>query len=185
MYIETYTYEDYKKWEGDWELIEGVPLAMAPSPVGIHQLLSFGIAKLFEEIVEECDECFVLIEEDYIVDEETILKPDVAVVCNYDIYSYIKNTPNTIAEVISPSTIKRDEHIKFEIYEKEGVEWLFLVYPNILKVKAYRLIDGKYKKIGDFTDEKLKIKIEEYEGELDFEKLFRKIKKYLKRKKWD
>jgi len=27
-----YTYEDYKLWEGDWELLEGVPSAMAPSP---------------------------------------------------------------------------------------------------------------------------------------------------------
>ena len=185
MYVETYTYEDYKKWEGDWELIEGVPLAIAPSPVGIHQILSFSFAKLLEEIIDECEDCFVMIEEDYIVDEETVLKPDVAVVCREDIYSFIKNTPKAIAEVISPSTIKRDEHIKFEIYEKEGVEWLFLVYPNILKVKAYHLENGKYKKVGDFTEGKLKIKIDECEGEIDFDKAFRKIKKYLKRKKWD
>ena len=56
MYVETYTYEDYKKWEGDWELIEGVPLAMAPSPIGIHQILSFNFAKNLEEIIEECED---------------------------------------------------------------------------------------------------------------------------------
>ena len=38
MYVETYTYEDYKRWEGDWELIDGVPLAMAPSPISIIKL---------------------------------------------------------------------------------------------------------------------------------------------------
>jgi len=183
MYVETYTYEDYKKWEGDWELIEGVPLAMAPSPVGIHQILSLSFAKILEEIIEDCDECFVLIEEDYIVDEETVLKPDVAVVCGDDIYSFIKKTPKAVVEVISPSTIKRDEIIKKDIYEKEGVEWFFLVYPNILKVKAYRLEDSKFKKIGDFLDGKLKIKIEGCEGEIDFDKMFKKIKKYLKKKK--
>ena len=48
-YIEYYTYEDYKNWEGDWELIEGVPVAMAPSPLGIHQYLNLRIAKLIEE----------------------------------------------------------------------------------------------------------------------------------------
>ena len=185
MYVETYTYEDYKKWEGDWELIDGVPLAMAPSPVGIHQILSGMFYKLLEEVVEECEDCFVVIEEDFIVDEQTVLRPDVAVVCNYDIYSFIKTAPKAVVEVISPSTVKRDEHVKFQIYEKEGIEWLFLVYPNILKVKAYHLENGKYKKVGDFTEGKLKVKIDECEGELDFDKLFRKIKKYLKRKQWD
>jgi hypothetical protein len=27
-----YTYNDYKDWEGSWELIDGVPFAMAPAP---------------------------------------------------------------------------------------------------------------------------------------------------------
>ena len=31
--VELYTYDDYVKWEGDWELIDGRPLAMAPAPV--------------------------------------------------------------------------------------------------------------------------------------------------------
>jgi len=30
--FEKYTYEDYKRWKGDWELIEGFPFAMAPLP---------------------------------------------------------------------------------------------------------------------------------------------------------
>ena len=181
MYVETYTYEDYKKWEGDWELIEGVPLAMAPSPISIHQIISGKFYKELEEIIEECENCFVMIEEDYIVDEDTILKPDIALVCNEDIYSFIKNTPKLIVEVISPSTIKRDEKIKFEIYEKEGVEWFFLVYPNILKVKAYKLINGKYKKVGDFTKGKMTLQIDECEGEIDFDEIFKKIKNYIKK----
>ena len=28
-----YTYEDYTIWEGRWELIDGFPIAMSPSPV--------------------------------------------------------------------------------------------------------------------------------------------------------
>ena len=31
-----YTYEDYLLWEGRWELIEGMPYAMSPTPVIDH-----------------------------------------------------------------------------------------------------------------------------------------------------
>ena len=31
-----YTYKDYELWEGDWELIKGIPYAMAPAPVWQH-----------------------------------------------------------------------------------------------------------------------------------------------------
>ncbi|WP_457626586.1 hypothetical protein [Persephonella sp.] len=32
-YLPNYTVEDYKQWEGDWELIEGIAYAMVPSPL--------------------------------------------------------------------------------------------------------------------------------------------------------
>ena len=35
-----YTYDDYKIWEGRWELIDGVAYAMAPSPIFKHQNIS-------------------------------------------------------------------------------------------------------------------------------------------------
>lgn len=34
-YLPRYTVEDYNRWEGDWELIEGIPYASAPSPSGL------------------------------------------------------------------------------------------------------------------------------------------------------
>lgn len=36
-YIPRYTIDDYQHWEGDWELIDGVPIAMTPSPFGHHE----------------------------------------------------------------------------------------------------------------------------------------------------
>jgi len=35
-----YTYSDYCQWEGDWELIEGVAVSMAPAPMKIHQKIA-------------------------------------------------------------------------------------------------------------------------------------------------
>ena len=31
-----YTYSDYLNWEGQWELIEGIPYAMNPLPIPKH-----------------------------------------------------------------------------------------------------------------------------------------------------
>ena len=35
-----YSYQDYRRWEGDWELIEGIPYAMTPSPTLIPMSLT-------------------------------------------------------------------------------------------------------------------------------------------------
>ena len=34
-----YTYDDYKNWKGNWELIEGVPVALSIAPARKHQSL--------------------------------------------------------------------------------------------------------------------------------------------------
>ncbi len=35
--IPHYTYDDWVHWEGVWELIDGHPMAMSPTPVPDHQ----------------------------------------------------------------------------------------------------------------------------------------------------
>ena len=42
--LPNYCYEDYKRWEGNWELIYGVPYAMSPAPLIKHQRISNNIA---------------------------------------------------------------------------------------------------------------------------------------------
>ena len=67
-YTEHYSYDDYKQWEGDWELIDGKPYAMAPSPMRTHQNISYEIAFRLREKIEEkaCDECEVFGEFEFI-----------------------------------------------------------------------------------------------------------------------
>ncbi len=43
-YLPHYTYEDYKQWEGKWELIGGVAYAIALAPMIEHQIISNNIA---------------------------------------------------------------------------------------------------------------------------------------------
>jgi hypothetical protein len=36
-FIPRYTVADYRQWQGDWELLDGVAVSVTPSPFGIHQ----------------------------------------------------------------------------------------------------------------------------------------------------
>ena len=69
--IEYYSYSDYVQWEGNWELIHGYPLMMAPSPMIIHQILaSLMLVELSNTLT--CDECIVIGEQDWKISDETI-----------------------------------------------------------------------------------------------------------------
>ena len=148
-YLPNYTVEDYLRWEGDWELIEGIPFAMAPSPFAIHQRVSFLIANQIDTQIEDCPkECKVFLELDWIVNENTVVRPDVSVVCG-KVEDFIKTTPKVIFEVVSKSTAARDEQLKFELYQREKVNYYGLVYPNLKKMRVFRLINNRYEKVFD------------------------------------
>ncbi len=134
LVLETYTYDDYKQWEGDWELIYGHPYAMAPSPIGKHQFIMMRLGYFLQKNLDEleCNKCFVLGKIDYIISNDTVLKPDVALVCG-ELPKFIQKPPVAIFEIISPSTKLRDETTKKEIYENQGIK-LFLIYPDEKKV---------------------------------------------------
>ncbi|MEA3523592.1 MAG: Uma2 family endonuclease [Campylobacterota bacterium] len=175
--LEYYTYHDYKHWEGSWELIDGEALAMAPSPMKSHQQIAYEIARILGNSIEECEQCTVLGEEDYIVDESTILKPDIVLMCNDNDDDFITKAPEIVIEVISKSTARRDEEYKFKIYEKEKVKYYILVYPDSLHAKIFKLYGHTYQKEGDLFDKEYIFEDLECSASLDFKKAFKKFKK--------
>ena len=174
--IEYYTYDDYKEWEGEWELIDGVPLAMAPAPMRIHQSLASEIIYNLREQLEECTQCEVLGEIDYKVSDDTVLKPDIVLTCGETNESYLTKAPEIIVEIISKSTAKRDEKYKFEIYEKEKVKYYILIYPNDLRAKVYRLKESKYDKEGDFLQDSYLFEETTCNISLDFKRVFKRFR---------
>ncbi len=172
---EYYTYNDYQHWQGDWELIGGIPYAMAPSPMFNHQyLLTIITAELFNQLID-CTQCKVVVEMDYKIKEDTIVRPDIAVVCGQKEGAYITKRPELIVEIVSPKQAKRDEEIKFSLYEAEGVSFYILAYPHDKRAKIYELTDQGYKKMGDFLDETAKLTIQECEVSIDFKKIFSRL----------
>jgi len=155
-YLPKYTIEDYKKWEGDWELIEGIPYAMAPSPFGKHQeIISNLIIQIFESIKNCPEKCKIYPELDWIISENTVLRPDLIVICK-KIEFYLKEAPEVVIEVVSKSTAEKDEYIKYDIYQREKVPFYILVYPDIEKVRVFNLVNNKYEKYFDSDEGILK-----------------------------
>jgi Uma2 family endonuclease len=151
--IEHYTLDDYRHWEGDWELIHGVPLAMSPSPVIQHQRIAMRIASQLDEALDHCPHCEALFEIDVEFSQDTVVRPDVIVICYKPEGERLNRAPELVFEVISSATARRDEQTKFQLYRDEGVTWYVLVYPASDKAKVYRLIDGDYRKVDDFHDD--------------------------------
>ncbi len=151
-YQEHYTVEDYRLWQGDWELFDGMPYAMSPSPTVTHQKTSLAIASQFEQKraknAVQCSKCHVLIETDWQVSSDTIVRPDIMVLCK-TIGERVSITPDLIVEVVSQSSIKRDEMMKFNLYQREGVKYYLLVYPDSKKIKLYRNEDKGFVAIAD------------------------------------
>jgi len=176
-YVERYTVEDYRQWEGDWELIGGVAYAMAPSPLVTHQSVALSIAFELQRKTQECTACTTLAEIDYEITEDTVVRPDVLLICK-PIDEHVDKTPEIIFEVLSPATARRDETVKFELYRQEGVRYYILVHPGKRVAKVYRLTqEGHYVKAGDFTDETFRFEPDPCPFDFDFSTIWREKRK--------
>jgi len=170
--LESYTVGDYESWEGDWELIRGQPLAMTPSPGVLHQRISGAIYARLYEALRECPSCEALFEIDVEFSRETVVRPDLVVICYPAQGDRLTRAPELIVEVVSPQRTRRDEVIKFDLYQREGVRYYVLVYPEAQKAKVYQLIESEYRKEGDFCDERHRFVLSKCTFDLDFAQLW-------------
>lgn len=170
--VERYCLDDYRQWEGDWELIRGIPLAMAPSPGVEHQRLSGRLFAQISQHLANCPRCEALYEIDVEFAEDTVTRPDLIIICFAPEGDRIARAPALIVEVVSPKTARRDEQTKFQLYRNEGVGYYLLLYPRQAKAKVYRLVNGDYWKVGDFQRERCTIELPDCAIDLDFSELW-------------
>ncbi len=144
-YRPQYKYEDYLIWEGRWELIDGMPYAMSPAPAPNHQRINGDLFAIFKIALDKsCHTCKAYIPIDWKINENTVVQPDLLIVCDEIKKKYLDFTPSLIIEILSPSTAYKDRHEKFELYEQEGVPYYLIVDPQFKKVEIYELMEGKY-----------------------------------------
>lgn len=141
-----YTYADYLHWEGQWELIEGIPHAMSPAPGMRHQDVSGNLFSIFKDALsrQECN-CKVFLPIDYRVNEDTVLQPDLLIVLNPVMGKFISEPPALVVEILSPSTALKDRNNKLHIYETQKIPYYLIVDPDKNIVEVYSLNDeGEY-----------------------------------------
>ena len=156
-----YTYEDYKLWSDEWEIIYGVAYAMSPAPMIEHQSISANIAWQLKELLSACEKCRSLLPVDWKIAEDTVVQPDNLVICHTPRNSaYLTKAPNIIFEILSKSTATKDKNLKFKLYEAEGVTHYIIVDPKEQVAKVYKLHEGKYIKVCDATDEKVEFSLQ-------------------------
>lgn len=155
-----YTYEDYLTWDGDYELIYGVPYPKYGShPYEPHSMA--GVSRAHQKARRQIEFQFStylegkscqLFSETFDVflyngeEDEIVVQPDILVVC--DPQKIQKNgcegAPDLIVEVLSPSTFIKDKTEKLLLYEKSGVREYWIVDTNNHVVYVHILEDGRY-----------------------------------------
>ena len=86
---------------------------------------------------------------------------------------YLTQTPGIVFEILSPSTAKKDEGIKFELYQKEGVKYYIIVNPETSVAKVFKLTDdGRLIKKKDAKNDVVSLSIEDCKISFDFSKIW-------------
>lgn len=156
-----YNYADYLSWPEDEriELIDGHPV-MHATPSIAHQSVS---GELFGQLRDflKGKPCRVLsapvtvrLDAKDDQSDDTILEPDIIVVCDSSKLSKqsCDGAPDLVVEILSPSTAKNDKLVKFKKYEKAGVREYWIVDPDLQYAEVNLLRESKYD-VTKYSDE--------------------------------
>ena len=147
-----YTYADYCEWDDSerWELIDGIPYAMA-SPSAIHQRILLELSRQLADFMDD-KPCEVFIAPFDVClnaagdDDDDVFQPDIMVVCD-DAKITEKNingAPDMVIEILSPSSAKHDKFLKFNKYQRAGVREYWIVDTDTKTIQAHILENGRY-----------------------------------------
>ncbi|MBF7082289.1 Uma2 family endonuclease [Desulfallas sp. Bu1-1] len=152
-----YSYSDYLTWPANerWEIIQGRPRVMSPSPGLNHQVVLLALASQFySQLQGKACRVFIAPFDVLLADPDTpdqqvtnVVQPDLFVICDQSKLSRrrVKGAPDLIVEVLSPSSVKHDRYEKFLLYEQAGVREYWLVEPEAKLLTVFRLNEnGRY-----------------------------------------
>ena len=132
-----------------------------PAPTRSHQKFVVDlVGKLYEflkgnpgELLVSPIDVFLPASSDEVEDEvDTIVQPDVIVVCDRDklIEKGVRGGPDFVVEILSPSTAMKDLSKKKTLYAKHGVREYWILNPEDLSVLAYRLEGTAFGRVREY-----------------------------------
>jgi len=155
------------------EKIDGVIIAMAPTPTLSHQRATRSIRRIFDRYLRG-KSCEVLDNLDVFLSDEHNFVPDVMIICNKDILKEkgVFGAPDLVVEILSPSTAKNDKGRKMDIYGEFGVKEYWLVDTANRTIEVY-LPDGNRLKLDniyvDYEDWMIEKMTDERRAEIEME----------------
>jgi Uma2 family endonuclease len=160
-----FTYADYLTWnfKERIELIRGRIFKMSPAPTVTHQQILGNLFVFFRSKVSDKAPCQILFapvdvrlkgkpfrnkrrRDDQI---KTVVQPDLIVVCDpakLEDARSIDGAPEMVVEILSPGNTRTETKYKLDLYEENGVEEYWVIFPPFKNVQVYLLEDDKYGK---------------------------------------
>ncbi len=140
-----YTIEDYLAIPVDdrFELIDGVLFRM-DSPTTTHQKIAgylyHRIYGYIDDNDGDCQPFIAPVDVQLDCDDRTIVEPDVMILCDdtKDIRKRIYGAPDFVAEVLSPSTRRKDMLLKLHKYGEAGVREYWMIDPEHGRIMVYQ-----------------------------------------------
>jgi Uma2 family endonuclease len=96
---------------------------------------------------------------DVYLDDNNCVEPDIfwvspdSVQCRLGEDGYWYGAPELIVEVLSPSTTHRDEGVKYDLYEKYGVQEYWIADPVLRLLKVFVRQGDVFRRVGVFNTE--------------------------------
>lgn len=155
----SYTYADYLTWrfEEMVELIKGKLYILSPAPAERHQRLVTNLTiEIGSHFKGKACRVYVAPFDVRLVktgvddgDVSTVVQPDICVICNAHKIDEkgCAGAPDLIVEILSPASSKKDLNEKFNLYEENGVQEYWVVFPDSNVINQYVLTDGVYEQV--------------------------------------
>jgi Uma2 family endonuclease len=145
------TYDDFLLFPDDGkrhELIDGEHY-VTPAPNLKHQAVSANLlAMIWTHLKREPIGKVYAAPLDVVFSHFDVVEPDLLFVSEARravlTAKNVQGAPDLVVEIGSPSTRRRDEKLKHQLYERFNVAEYWVVDPDIDVVRVYRLQEGKY-----------------------------------------
>jgi len=139
-----FTYDDYIALPDDgkrYEIIDG-DVSMTPAPTPSHQTIQLRLGSLLLAYLDRHALGRVFVSPiDLVLSMVDVVQPDLLFVgqsrSNIIAEKNIVGIPNLIVEILSPSSTKRDQKEKLDLYQRYGLPEYWIVDPDSQTVEVY------------------------------------------------